>query len=76
MDLARVDRFEPVDGAAEGRFPRTGRADDDDDLPSWDLEVDVLQYVQGSEVLVHPVHGDHGRAGVRLLGRTIRSGCR
>src|SRR5207249_858324 len=35
-NLARVDRLEAVDGAAQGRFAGTGRPDHDDDLTPVD----------------------------------------
>src|SRR6478735_11646537 len=59
-DRARLDRLEPVDGAAQRRLARPGRTDDHDDLAGADGEVDVLEHVQVPEVLVDTFEGDQG----------------
>ena len=53
-------------------LPAAGRADDDDDLAAAHGEVDVLQHVQGAEVLVDAAELDEGVG--RLVGRGGRCG--
>src|SRR6266508_2586726 len=57
LDRAAVDRLEPVDAAAQGRLPRPGRADHDDDLAGFHREVDVVEHMELTEGLVHPLEG-------------------
>src|SRR6185295_1064436 len=61
-DLALLDGLQAVDRPAEGRLARAGRPDDDDDLTTRDLEVDVLQHVQFAEPLVDPRQTDERRS--------------
>src|SRR5690606_1766907 len=51
-DGSRAHALQPVDCPAQGRLPRARGADDDDHLPPAHGEVDVLQYMQVTEVLV------------------------
>ena len=44
-DLARVDGFQAIDGAAHGRLARARGADHDDDLATVDREIDVVEDV-------------------------------
>ena len=44
-DLARVDGFQTVDGAAHGRLARARRPDYNDDLAAVDREIDVVEDV-------------------------------
>jgi hypothetical protein len=52
LDGAGLDGLQPVDRPAQGRLSRPRRADDDDHLPLADGEVDVLQDMQLTKVLV------------------------
>ena len=51
-DLARVDGFQTVDGAAHGRLARARGADHNDDLAAVDREIDVVEDVQIAIVLI------------------------
>ena len=51
-DLARVDGFQAIDGAAHGRLARARGADHDDDLAAVDREIDVVEDVQIAVVLI------------------------
>ncbi len=64
FDAARIDGFQAVDGAAQGRFSGAGGSQDNDDLALGDFEVDVLQDVQRAVVLV-----DSGQLDDRNQGR-------
>ena len=44
-DLARVDGFQAVDGAAHGRLARARGTDHNDDLAAVDREIDVVEDV-------------------------------
>ena len=44
-DLARVDGFQAVDGAAHGRLARARGADHHDDFAAVDREIDVVEDV-------------------------------
>src|SRR5215212_9686422 len=59
-DGAVVDRLEAVDGPAQGRLARAGGADHDHHLARVDLQVDVLEHVQVTEVLVDVLHLEQG----------------
>src|SRR6478672_3718920 len=61
-DRALVDRLEAVDRAAQRRLARARRADDHDDLAALHGEVDVLEGVELSEVLLHVAQHDEGLA--------------
>ena len=51
-DLARVDGFQSVDGAAHGRLARTRGANHDNDLAAVDREVNVVEDMQIAVVLI------------------------
>ena len=51
-DLARVDSFQAVDGAAHGRLARARGTDHNDDLAAVDREIDVVEDVQIAIVLI------------------------
>ncbi len=57
-DRPRGDGLESVDRPAQGRLARTGGSDDDDDLALVDVEVDVLQRMEVSVVLLDVRHRD------------------
>lgn len=61
VNRAGRDGLQPVDGAAERGFPRTGGAEHHDDLTDGDFRVDVTQGVGIREILIHPLHADHLR---------------
>ena len=50
-DVAGIDGFQTVDGAAHGGFAGTGWTDDDQHLALLDGEVDVLEHMQVTVVL-------------------------
>ena len=50
-DLAGADRLEPGDHREQRRLAAAGRADQHDELAGLDLEVDVLQHLDGAEAL-------------------------
>src|SRR5699024_8520915 len=65
-DAAAVDRFQPVDRPAQGGLSRPGRPDHHHHLTAVHGEVDVLQHVQLTEVLVHVTeHHQRLAAGLR-----------
>src|SRR6478752_1031771 len=70
LDVAVVDGFETVDGAAERGLAGTRRADDNNNLTLADVQVDVLQDVQLAVVLVHGLQGDESIAGHLSSHRT------
>ena len=74
-DRAGLERLQPVDGAAEGRLARSGRPENDDDLTLADGQVDVLEDVEVTEVLVDR-RDVHHRRSARGRGRTVRRGRR
>ena len=74
-DGAGVDGLQPVDGAAQRRFARTGRAQDHDHLTACDLEVDVLEHMQAAEMLVDRLHRDHRHFGGRPWALTLPRKC-
>jgi hypothetical protein len=61
-DRAAVDRLEPVDGAAQRGLAAARRTDHDHDLAAMDREIDVLQNVQFTEVLVDVLEYDEWSA--------------
>ena len=63
--LPELDRLEPVDRPAQRRLARAGRADHDDDLAVVNRQVDVLEDVQVTEVLVDLLEHDQRFAGGR-----------
>src|SRR6266540_1111961 len=62
QDGAVVDRFQTVDRPAQGGLARAGGAEHDDDIAGVDLEVDVLEHVKLTEMLVDPLHPEQGRS--------------
>ena len=66
VDLAGIDRFEPVDAAQERALAGSRWADHDHDLSPIDADGDVVEDPQGAERLEDPPHVDH-RACVRGL---------
>ena len=67
---------EPVDRAAERGLATARRADHDDDLASVDRQVDVLQDVQFTEVLVDVLEYDERSAAAHVGLRWPRCRCR
>jgi hypothetical protein len=53
-DLARIMRFEAIQGAQEGRFSGSRRPDDRRHLPLVEGRRNVLQRMEGAETLVRP----------------------
>ena len=53
QDFAGVDGLEPVDCAAECRFARSGRADDNDDLAFFYGKIYIFQDMKLSVMLVY-----------------------
>jgi hypothetical protein len=51
-DLARIMRFEAIQGTQESRLPGTGRPDDGRHLPLVEGRRNVLQRMEGTEALV------------------------
>ena len=69
-DRSRIDGLETVDGSAQGRLARAGRAEHHDHLTLADGEGDVVEDVQRPEVLVDRGERDDRRpAGLRRLPR-------
>src|SRR5699024_8430870 len=65
---AGVGGVEEAQDVEQGRFAGTGAADDGDDLPRGDVEVDVLEDREGlaggdPDLLAHSGHVDDGGAG-------------
>ena len=56
--VPRLDGLQPVDGPAQRRLARPGRTEHDDDLALADRQIDVLQHVQVTEVLVDVAEHD------------------
>jgi hypothetical protein len=67
-DGAAVDRLQPVDSPAQGRLARPRGADHDHHLARVHLEVDVLEHVQVTEVLVDALHLEQGGTCRHALG--------
>ena len=57
-DVARGDRLESVDRAAQGGLARSGGTDEKDDLPLVDREVDVAECLEIAVVLVDVLDDD------------------
>jgi len=56
---AGVNRLEPIDGAAQRRLARPRRPQHDDHLSAIDIQVNVLEHMQGAEVFIHRLDRDH-----------------
>jgi hypothetical protein len=61
QNAATVDSFKPIDTPAKGRFPGAGRTDDDHDLASAYLEVDLVEDLVVLEKLVNLLDRDDAR---------------
>jgi hypothetical protein len=67
-DLARIMRFEAIQGAQEGRFAGSGRPDDRRHLSFVEGRRNVLQRVEGAETLVDLARlDDRSKGAVGLL---------
>ncbi|TLD45377.1 MAG: hypothetical protein FAZ92_02331 [Accumulibacter sp.] len=70
-DLARVMRFEAVQGAQEGGLAGPRRPDDGGDLPLVERRRDVPERVEGTEALADRARlDDRSRDGVRDHGNS------
>jgi hypothetical protein len=74
-DRAGVDGLQPVDRPAQRRLAGPGRPDDHHHLPAADGEVDVLEDVQRTEVLVDVAQLDQRFAGA-AVGPHLPDGAR
>jgi len=63
-DAAALMLLQTVDAADQGRLARSGRAANDNALAARDLEVDVLERVEGAVPFVHAGHLDGSLASV------------
>ncbi|MNW64818.1 hypothetical protein D3C74_431330 [compost metagenome] len=70
LDGALVDGFQSVDGTAQGGLARARRTQDHNYLALGDFEVDVVEYMQGTVVLIDPSQLDDG-ASCRSLSLMI-----
>ena len=63
-DAARGDRFQPGDHPQAGRLARARGADQDDELPAFDAEIDGIDGGHGAEALgqAFEPHRSHHRA--------------
>src|SRR5690606_13882164 len=60
FDPAAVDVLKLVQAPQEGRLPRPGRAENDDDLGTHYREIDALEDFVGAEALADVTRQDHG----------------
>ena len=59
-----INGFQPVDGAQQGGFPRSGGPQNDHFFAGLDVEADIGKRLEGAEELVNAVQTDDRISGV------------
>lgn len=75
LDFSVVDGFQTIDCPAKGGLPGTRRSDDHNNFAFGDAQIDLLQHVQGTIMLIDCLQIHQGRSILTTHHRTNSLPC-